>query len=220
MPAWCAATPASRPGEPRVVAEHVEVGVVEGLEVRVGDAPQRDPLGGVGEPDPAVEALLDRLVAAGAGEHEHDRGQHPLVGEPLDHLGAPRLVAAAAGAPVRRASARGRRAGRPTGFGRQLAVVVDERRQEVQLLGAPLADHVEVHELDRPALLDDRLGLAAHGLHPRRDLLGVRDGGRQRDDRDLGREVDDHLLPHRAAGRVLEVVHLVEHGVAQAVERR
>ena len=88
----------------------------------------------------------------------------------------------------------------------------------MQLLGAALADHVEVHELDRPALLDDRLGLAAHRLHPGRDLLGVRDGRRQRDDRDLGREVDDHFLPHRAAGPVLEVVHLVEHGVAEAVE--
>ena len=33
-------------------------------------------------------------------------------------------------------------------------------------------------------------------------------------------QVDDHLLPHRAAGAVLEVVHLVEHDVAQAVERR
>ena len=29
-----------QPGEPRVVAEHVEVGVVERFEVRVGDAPQ------------------------------------------------------------------------------------------------------------------------------------------------------------------------------------
>ena len=187
-------------GEPRVVAEHVEVGVGERLEVRVGDAPQRDAVGGVGEPDPAGEALLDGLVAAGAGEHEHDRGQHPLVGEPLDDLGAPRLVEPAAGAvrprPGPRPSSRG-----ATGFGPQLAVVVDERRQEVQRVGAAVADQVQVHELDRPALLDDRLGLAAHRLHPRRDLLRVRDGRRQRDDRDLGREVDDHLFPHRAAGR-------------------
>ena len=92
MPAWCAATPGLEAREPRVVAQHLEVGVVEGLEVRVGDAPQRDAVGRVGEPDPAVEALLDGLVAPGAREHEHDRGQHPLVGEPLDHLGAPRSV--------------------------------------------------------------------------------------------------------------------------------
>ena len=71
--------------------------------------------------------------------------------------------------------------------GPELAVVVDEGRQQVQPLGAPLADHVEVHELDGPALLDDRLGLAAHGLHPGGDLLGVRDGGRERDDPDLAR---------------------------------
>ena len=32
-----------------------------------------------------------------------------------------------------------------------------------------------------------------------------------------GRQVDDHLLPHRAAVGVLEVVDLVEHDEAQAV---
>ena len=205
--------------QPRVVAEHVEVGVVEGLEVRVGDAPQRDPIRGVGEADPAVEALLDRLVATGPGEHEHDRGQHALVGETLDDLGAPRLVEARPARPVRRGRAPGRRGGRPPGSG---AARRRRRRRSAggAAVGAALADHVQVHELDRPPLLDDRLGLAPHGLHPGRDLLGVRDGRRQRDDRDLGREMDDHLLPHRAPGGILQVVDLVEHGVAQAVERR
>ena len=107
-----------------------------------------------------------------------------------------------------------------TGFGCSSPPVVDERRQQVQLLGAAVADHVQVHEVDRPALLDHRLGRAPHRLHPRRDLLGVRHGRRQRHDVDLGGQVDDDLLPHRAARRVLEVVHLVEHDVAQAVERR
>ena len=119
------------PGDPRVVAEHLEVGVVEGFEVRVGDAAQRDALGGVGEPDPAVEALLDRLVAAGAGEHEHDRGQHPLVGEPLDHLGAPRLVEPRPARPRAAGRAAPVEPGRHR-IGPELAVVLDERRQQVR----------------------------------------------------------------------------------------
>ena len=205
--------------DPRVVAQGVEVGVVERFEVRVGDAAQRDPVSRVGEPDPAVEALLDGLVTPVAREHEHDGRQHPLVGEAVDHLRAPRLVEPGA--------ARLRAAGGPAaveasrdGIRPQLPRVVDERRQQVRPFHPAFADHVQVHELDRPALLDDRLGLAAHGLHPRRDLFRVGDRGRQRDDRDAAREVDDHLFPHRAARGVLEIVHLVEHGVAQPVERR
>ena len=52
------------------------------------------------------------------------------------------------------------------------------------------------------------------------DLLGVRHRRREAHERRPRRgEVDDHLLPHRAAVAVLEVVHLVEHDVAEAVER-
>jgi hypothetical protein len=53
-------------GDPRVVTEHLEIVVGEVLEVRVGDATQRDAIRGIREPDTAREALLDRLVAPGA----------------------------------------------------------------------------------------------------------------------------------------------------------
>ena len=219
MPAWWAATPGLEAGDPRVVAQHLEVGVVEVLEVRVGDAPQRDPIGGVREPDPARQALLDGLVATGAGEHEHDRGQHLLVGEPLHDLGTPRLVEPGPPSSTRAGGSAALETGHHR-IGPKLARILHERGQEMQCVGASFTDEVQVHELDGAPFLDDRFGLAAHRLHPRRDLLGVRDGRRQRDDRDLGRQVDDHLFPHRAAGRVLEVVHLVEDRVAQALEGR
>ena len=93
--------PGLEPREPHVVAQGLEVGVREVFQVRIRDAPQRDPVGGVREPDPAREALLDGLVAARAREHEHDRGQHLLVGQPLYDLGAPGLVEPGAPGSVR-----------------------------------------------------------------------------------------------------------------------
>lgn len=65
---------------------------------------------------------------------------------------------------------------------------------------------------------DDHLGAAAHGVQPVAELLGVGDGGRERDQRDRLREVDDHLLPDGAAEPVGEVVDLVHHHVAEAVQ--
>ena len=106
------------------------------------------------------------------------------------------------------------------GVGAQLAVGPgDERRQQVELVGAPLPDEVEVLELDRAVLLDDRRGARrapsrSRPRPPRRSTPSPR-GTRGH----LGREVDDDLLPHRPAVAVLEVVHLVEHDVAQALER-
>ena len=60
--------------------------------------------------------------------------------------------------------------------------------------------------------------LPAHRLDPGGDLLGVRHRRREAHEGHLGREVDDDLLPHRPAVAVLQVVHLVEHDVLQAVE--
>jgi hypothetical protein len=90
----------------------------------------------------------------------------------------------------------------------------------VDALGAAVAHQVEVLELDGAALLDDRHRRPPDGLHPVGELLGVGDGGGQAHEVDLGRGVDDDLLPHRAPVGVLEVVDLVEHHVAQPVEGR
>ena len=84
----------------------------------------------------------------------------------------------------------------------------------------PVAHQVVVVEPDRTAKLDDRCRRAAHGLDPRRKLGGVAHGGGQADQADVGRQVDDHLLPHGAAVGVLEEVHLVEHDEAEVVQGR
>ena len=64
---------------------------------------------------------------------------------------------------------------------------------------------------------DDHLGVAAHGVEPVAELLGVADRRRQRDDeRTVVRQVDDHLFPDGAAEPVGQVVHLVHDDVAEA----
>ncbi len=116
-------------GEPLVVPEHLQVGVVERLEVGVGDTTQLAAGGRVGEPDAAGEALLDGPVAARPREHEHDRREHPLVGQPLDHLRPPRLVAARPPSP-RCERGRARRAWPPPGW------VAARRRRRTSGAGA------------------------------------------------------------------------------------
>jgi hypothetical protein len=70
----------------------------------------------------------------------------------------------------------------------------------------------------RTALLDDRDRVAAHLGEPFAELLGVGHRRRQRHDRHALGEVDDHLLPHRTAEAVGQIVHLVHHHVAEAGE--
>ena len=227
MPGVVGGEPGLEPGEPAPVVEHVEVVVGERGGLALDDGADLGPLAGVGEAEAGAEALLDRLVAAGPAEHEVDRGQHPLGGQQLDGLDPSRRAQAAA-APVALATARSpargcsgrRRAGRPRGWAeRAVGPSADERREQVEALGAALRDQVAVLEPHRPALLDDRGGRPAHGLDPGRDLLGVRHRRREAHQPHRRGEVDDHLLPHRAPVAVLEVVHLVEHDDAQAVER-
>ena len=84
-------------------------------------------------------------------------------------------------------------------------------------------EHAAAHqhvlpERNRPVLGDHHLGLAAHGDQPVGELLVIADRRGQRDQGHRRREVDDHLLPDRAAEAVGQVVHLVHHHVGQALE--
>ena len=140
-----------------------------------------------------------------------------LFREAVDDFGPPRRVEPAPALPSRAGHVA---SVEPSGDGvrPEIASVVDERRQQVYSVRAALGGHVQVAQLDRSALFDHRLRLAAHRLHPGGDLLSVRDGRRQRNDVDLGGQMDDHLLPHRAARRILEIVDFVKHDVPQPGE--
>ncbi len=96
----------------------------------------------------------------------------------------------------------------------------DERGEQVERVAAALPHQVAVLERHRSVLLDHRGRGAANRLDPGGDLLRVRHGGRQAHEPDRGVEVDDHLLPHRPAVAVLEVVHFVEHHPPQPGEGR
>ena len=89
----------------------------------------------------------------------------------------------------------------------------------VEQVEQPLADQHVLPQRHRPVLVDDDGGVAAHGLDPAAELLGVADRRRQADQPHLVGQVQDHLLPHRAAHPVGQEVHLVHHDVRKSVQR-
>ena len=133
-------------------------------------------------------------------------------------------MAALAAAPAAAAPpVAGRRRGRPVGLPPRepgqlrvhLAVVV-VGEQVVE----PAADQHVLPQRHRPVLVDDHVGAAAHLGQPVAELLGVAHRRRQRHHPHRLGQVDDDLFPHRAAGAVRQVVHLVEHDVAEVAQRR
>ena len=143
-------------GEPPGVAEHARSPSASPAVRSSTIARIRSRSSGVGEAHAGVEAGGDGVVARGPAEDEVDRRQQVLVGEPVDHV-----------EPAGREEAAPRPAALRTGRGRperlgveavRLGVgpAVDERRQQVEVGRALVADEVEVHELDGPLLLDDR----------------------------------------------------------------
>ncbi|OUE30327.1 hypothetical protein BFL35_11215 [Clavibacter michiganensis] len=88
----------------------------------------------------------------------------------------------------------------------------------VEEVDHPVPDDDVLLERHRPLLGDDDVRLAAHGLQPVAELLGVRDGRAQRDHPHALREVDDDLLPDGAAEAVGQVVHLVHDHEGEVAE--
>ena len=222
--------PALQALEPLPVAEHREVLVAEHPCAFLHDRADLVALGRLGQADAGAEHLAHGLVAARAGEDEDDRGQQVLAVQQLDHLGAldapaplRRLVVPAAVATA--APARRPRGDRPPARPREaleLGVHPVRRRlpRRVEQVDELRLDEHVLLERHGPVLGHDDVGVAAHGLQPVAELLGVRHRGAQRDEPHLLREVDDDLLPDRAAEPVGEVVHLVHHHVRQPVEQR
>ena len=211
-------------GEELAVAENGEIVVGQPLQPGVDDLPDAVALGAGGEPHPGGQARAGGFVALVAAEDEHDRRQQLALLEQVDGLdptggvehaasAAPRWSLVAGQAPV--AHRRGVEAG---GLGVGPPSV--ERLEEVQPVVGAVADEIAVVEAHRAAQLDDRGGRPADGLDPGGQLARVAHRRREAHEADVGGQVDDHLLPHRAAIGVLQVVDLVEHDQPEAVERR
>ena len=222
--------PAPQPGQPLAVAEHGQVFRRDVRGAALGRLLDHLGLFRRGQPQPRGQALLDRSVTAGPAEDERDRGQQPVGVEPGDHVGPvgrrepARPVSAAAG-PLRGLTLD---PGIPLGHPEQLGVDLEVpiaggagRRHRVgeQVVQPVPGQHV-LPQRYRPVLVHDDLGAAADLIQPFAELLGVAHRRGQRHHPHRIGQVDDHFLPHRAAGSVRQVVHLVEHDVAEAGQRR
>ncbi len=212
--------------EPRRHAEHGELVVGERRRCarrRCGGS--RPAPRGVVSAHPRRRVLLDRLVAAGPAEHEDDRRQHRLAVEELDDLdrgsgcGAGRASCPAA-PPGRRvrssalglgvaAGARSAGRRRPTKVGSRCEVVAAPLPRQVPVARASTGRRSSITASVGPRTVrSSRRPRSAFETVADRHTSGI-----------VVVEVDDHLLPHRAAVPVLEVVHLVEHDDAEPVER-
>ena len=156
-----------------------------------------------------VRASLQRLAAAAPREDEVDRRKHVGALQFVDHVQqvVRRQVAVAPDAIRGLLFLRGFRP-------RALvdpAVHLEERQEAV-------VDREPHLQLDWPPVVEDGLHSAAVLGHPLSDLAVVADGGRQSDELDAQRSLDDDLLPHRAAREIVDVVDLVEDDVAHRIE--
>ena len=157
--------------QPAPVTEHGQVGVREGLHLGVDDGADLCAIFLGCETHARVETLASGVVTTLAAEDEVDGREHAFAIQAFDHVHpAGREETAPRAAPeAGRASRRGVQAG---GLG--IGAPVHERGQQVQVLGLPVSDEIEVVQLDGPALLDDGRGVTPHGLDPVGELLGVR----------------------------------------------
>ena len=181
---------------------------------------------------PARTHWRDGGVAAGAAEDEDDRREQAVAVQPVEH-GDPRRRPEP-GAPRGRARRGARAAAAVPDGGRRTArsssrVARTSSGVDLQLAVAPsVAARTGRAAGCRPACAATaapdgarrpRPGVAAHGDQPVAELLGVGHRRRQADQRDVLGQLDDDLLPDRAAEPVGQVVHLVHDDVAEPVQR-
>ena len=221
---------AQQPLTPLEIVQHGQVGVGQ-----VGAATVDhlgDPLAvGLGrQAQRATQTLLDGRVAAGPGEDERDGRQQTFPVEGGDHVGPRRRPVeprSARPAPAVSGSAASAwlEIGQPFGFP-AVGDVTGEVGVDAQLgpratgvveqVEQPLADQDVLPQRHRAVFVDHHRGVAADGLDPAAELLGVAHRRRQADQSDFLGQVQDHLLPHRAAHPVGQEVHLVHHHVGQS----
>ena len=99
-----------------------------------------------------------------------------------------------------------------------LAVLAEDRKPLDRVVVISVTK--EIHRLERhwTVLLYDELRRTSARPHPSGELLAVGDRRRQVDELDIARQMDDRLLPYRAAIAILEVVDFVQNHHAEAVE--
>ena len=223
IPAWCGATPASSCVRSSPYPSTARSRLVEPAEPLVDDRRDRVALGCRGEPDPGRDDAAGGLLALVSAEDEEDRR--------AAGCGRPGARSSRAGSACRAPAGRCPRSGRRPYDPRPrtaaasillasgIRVALDERRQEVEPVVGAIADEIVIVEPHRSPGLDHRRRRPADGLDPRRQLGRVAHRRRQAHQPDVLGQVDDHLLPHRSAVRILEEVHLVEHDEAEVVER-
>ena len=215
---------------PLPVAQHAEVGLRQVGGAALDDAADLGDLVLGGQPQPGPHALADGGVAAGPAEHEGDRREQAVAVQPVEHRDPRRRPEPdAPGAAPRRGPRRGRgptRRWRTAGPGRGCAGT-----RSGSTCSSPSAPSSSANRSSSrlPTIMcchsgtgrcssTTTRGVAAHGDQPVAELLGVAHRGRQADQRDVLGQLEDHLLPHRAAEPVGEVVHLVHHDVAEPVQ--
>ncbi len=82
------------------------------------------------------------------------------------------------------------------------------------------ADQHVLPQRDRSVVVDDHRGVAAHGLDPPAELLGVAHCRRQADQAYLVGQMQDDLLPHRTTHPVGEEMDFVHHHIGKSLQHR
>ncbi len=215
--------PAERTGEPSET-EGVQVDVLQAGAAVIDDAFDLAAFGRGRESQPRVDDLIDGLVATGAAEDEVDGGQEPLGLQTLNGRvptwNQPQVGCATVTVGDRVPGSPGSLAAAVVAdepgllFGKFDQLRIHGGWAGEQVVDPASSDHV-LEEWDR-TLLGHHHGHRASNLgKPVTELLGVADGGRQRDHLDRVCQPDDHLLPHRSAEPVGQVVHLVHDDEAE-----
>ena len=176
-----------QPGVDHAAEQGLFVLVFEALQAFGGDPIDRLFLRRRCQVELVVGASLQCLAAAAPGEDEVDRRQHLEAAQLLDHVqqvvgGQPAVAAD----PIRGFLFLCRLAPGPLV---DAAVRLEEGIE-------PVVDREPHLQLDRADVVEDRLHPAAVLCHPCGDLAEVADRGRQADQLDRQRRLDDDLLPH------------------------
>ncbi len=219
---------------PLEVAEHIQVGILEIAAAVVDHLCDPRPLLLGGQPQRRAQTLRHRGVATDPGEHEGDRRQQTVRVEHADHVRPRRRTVeartsgASSAAPVARTAPVGQPIGlTPIGDVAQ-QVWVDDRVPLIPRLVSRVVEQVEepfahqhvLPQRDRSMVVDHDRGVAAHGLNPAAEFLGIAHRRRQADQSHVVGQVQDHLFPYRPTHPVGKEVHLVHHDVRKAAQRR